>query len=77
MAKLLFVIFTKIGHAIGWINTRVLLALIYFILIIPIALVMKIIGRDPLIRKIDKNEMSYWVKRATIKPTKKKLEKQF
>lgn len=75
--KPVFVIFTKIGHAIGWVNTRIILMLIYFILITPIALIMRMLGKDPLNIKIDKNETSYWTKHANVKAAKEKLEKQF
>ena len=75
--KPIFIIFTKVAHAIGWVNTRVILALIYFIFVTPIAIVMRIFGKDPLDRSIDKNEMSYWAKREAAKPAKEKLEKQF
>jgi len=71
------IVFTKIAHAIGWFNTRAVLIIIYYILVTPTAIIMKIFGKDPLNRKICKNESSYWVKRQTIKSTKDQLEKQF
>lgn len=75
--KPIFIVFSKIGHAIGWVNSRIILALIYSIFVTPIAIVMKVIGRDPLNRKIDKKETSHWIKHATVKATKENLEKQF
>lgn len=75
--KPIFIIFSKVGHAIGWINTRILLILIYFIFVTPIAFVMKIFGKDLLNRKIDKSATSYWTRRTITKPGKSELEKQF
>ncbi|MFA5142886.1 MAG: SxtJ family membrane protein [Candidatus Omnitrophota bacterium] len=75
--KPVFIIFKKVGHAIGWINTRIILALIYFLFITPIAIVMKALGKDPLNRKIDKDITSYWVKHAPAVSPKERLEKQF
>lgn len=75
--KPIFKVFTKGGHAIGWVNTRIILALIYFLIITPIAIVMKIFGKDPLDRKIDKGKASYWIKCAHTKDIKTGLEKQF
>jgi hypothetical protein len=75
--KPIFIVFTKVGHAIGWVNSRIILSFIYFIFITPIAVIMRITGRDLLDRKIDKKEASYWVKHAATKSTKEKLEKQF
>ena len=48
----------KLGLALGWINSRIILGLVYFIILIPIALIMKIFGYDPL-RKKKSNEISY------------------
>ena len=37
-----------IGHALGWINSKLILGLLFSIMIIPLALIMKIFGYDPL-----------------------------
>ncbi|MDD5136441.1 MAG: SxtJ family membrane protein [Candidatus Omnitrophica bacterium] len=72
-----YLTFTKIAHAIGWFNTRAILILIYYMLITPIALIMRIFREDPLDRKIEKNAASYWVKRAAAGPIKEGLQRQF
>ena len=48
----------KLGLALGWINSRIILGLIYFIVLLPISLIMKIFGYDPL-RKKKSNKLSY------------------
>ena len=75
--KPVYIIFTKIAHAIGWFNTRLILILIYFVIVTPMAILLKISGKDPLNRKIDKNEKSCWIKRPITRPAKESLEKQF
>ena len=48
----------KLGHALGWVNSRIILGLVHLIILQPIAIVMKIFGYDPL--KVKKsNEKSY------------------
>ena len=37
-----------IGHALGWINSKLILGLLFLIMIIPLGLIMKIFGYDPL-----------------------------
>ncbi len=37
-----------IGRILGWLNTRIILSLLYFAAIVPVSLVLKILGRDPL-----------------------------
>ena len=75
--KNVYAVFLKLAHALGWFNTRLILIIIYFLLIAPIAIIMKILGKDPLCRKICKKESSYWIKRQTIRSAKDQLEKQF
>ena len=41
----------KIGHILGWINSRVILGLVFLLVLLPIALIMKLFSYDPLRRK--------------------------
>tara|TARA_Y100001968_G_scaffold289519_1_gene292599 strand:+ start:169 stop:561 length:393 start_codon:yes stop_codon:yes gene_type:complete len=47
-----------IGHALGWLNSRIILGLIFFIVLQPIAFIMKFFGYDPL-RKKSINKKTY------------------
>ena len=38
----------KLGLALGWVNSRVILGLVYIIVLLPIAFIMRLIGYDPL-----------------------------
>ena len=77
MLKHVYAVFLKVAHAIGWFNTRVILILIYYAILTPIALIVRISGKDLLNRRIEKNISSYWAIRQSAKPTKEQLEKQF
>ena len=77
MLKNVYAVFLKAAHAIGWFNTRVILILIYYAILTPIAFIVRISGKDLLNEKIEKNISSYWAKRQSAKPTKEQLEKQF
>tara|TARA_Y100001968_G_scaffold141753_1_gene129565 strand:- start:15 stop:413 length:399 start_codon:yes stop_codon:yes gene_type:complete len=37
-----------LGHALGWINSRMILGLVFLLVLQPIALIMKFVGYDPL-----------------------------
>jgi hypothetical protein len=52
---------TRFGEALGWFNTRIILTLIYVIAIVPIGMVMRLTGRDPMARKFDPSAGSYRV----------------
>ncbi|MEM6794008.1 MAG: SxtJ family membrane protein [Acidobacteriota bacterium] len=46
---------------LGAFMTRLLLTVFFFLIITPVALFFKVIGRDALQRKIDKNASTYWI----------------
>jgi hypothetical protein len=52
---------TKLGLALGWVNTRVILTLVFAITIVPAGLVMRLFGRDRMARKLDPECASYRV----------------
>lgn len=47
---------------IGWTISHLLLAMIYYLLITPIGLVMRLVGYDPMQRELDPAAKTYWVK---------------
>ena len=38
----------RLGHALGWINSRIILGLVFLLVLLPISLFMRIFGYDPL-----------------------------
>ncbi|MGJ3259869.1 MAG: SxtJ family membrane protein [Rhodospirillales bacterium] len=48
------------GGKLGPINNKLVLGLFYILFMIPFGLVMRLIGRDPMARKIHTDEESYW-----------------
>mgnify|MGYP001468438591 CR=1 FL=1 len=53
----------KLGIAIGSIVAPVIMAIIFFLVVTPIGLIVKIFQKDLLRRKYEKNKNSYWLKR--------------
>ena len=64
-----------LGHALGWLNTRVILSVIYVIAIVPAGFVMQLLGRDPMERKFDPTISSYRVPSRPRPP--KHMERPF
>ena len=62
--KLLYRGWMKLAHVLGWVNTRIILSLVYFLIVTPLALIFKVIGKDPMCRKFDEQD-SYWIKRKS------------
>ena len=42
----------KLGVILGWINSRIILSLVFIIVLLPISVVMRLIGYDPLRTKL-------------------------
>ena len=64
-----------IGNVLGWINTRIILGLVFYIVIMPTGLVMRLFGKDPMARKISHEEKSYRIQ--SKKPDKQQVERPF
>lgn len=54
----------KIGHVLGSINTRLILGIVYYLLITPMGIVMRLMGKDPMHRALGENVDTYRVVRA-------------
>jgi len=52
-------LWTWLGEVLNWINTRIILSVLFFLVLTPIGLVMKALGKDPLMRGVDKKIPSY------------------
>lgn len=55
----------RFGMTIGAIVAPIVMSFVYIVAVVPTGLVMKILGKDPLQKKIDKNRDSYWISRET------------
>src|SRR5215831_10308201 len=48
-----------LGHVLGWINTRIILGVVFFAVITPIGLVRRLLRKDPMGRQINRELDSY------------------
>lgn len=58
-----FGLWMLLGHILGWVNSRLILGIVFFFLLTPMALFMRLIGRDALARRFDKELATYWEER--------------
>lgn len=73
--KVVKIFWDKIGRVIGYINTILLLSLLYWIVITPIGLLLRILGKDPLELKFNNKVETYWKSRVSVEQTQ--FNKQF
>ena len=53
-----YIFWMQIGKILGWLNSRLILGMIFFSVLLPISILMKVFGHDPL-RKKKSNQKSY------------------
>ncbi|MDP2786945.1 MAG: hypothetical protein Q8O79_02565 [Pseudomonadota bacterium] len=70
-------LWTRLGGLMHKIVNPVVLGLIYGLTIVPIGLIFKILGKDPLRLKRDPNASSYWINRQPPGPAADSLPRQF
>ena len=51
----------KFGSVLGWINSRIILGFVFFTLFLVAGIIMRIIGKDPMSRKMDVEAETYRV----------------
>jgi len=54
----------KFGLLIGSIVAPIVMAFVYFFTVLPTGLIMRLLGKDLLKQKLNKNAKSYWIKRS-------------
>jgi hypothetical protein len=58
--KPVYRIWIKIGDLLGWINTRIILGVIFYLLVTPMGIFMRLLGNnDPMQRQLDRDRTTY------------------
>ena len=65
-------IWFKFGILLGNIISPIVMGIVFFFVITPIALSLRLFGKDLLNTKYDKKKQSYWIKREKFNSTMKK-----
>ncbi len=70
-------VWMTVALLLGWFWTRVLLIILFYLIVTPIELLLRLFGKRFLDLKIDKNKESYWINREQTSLDKSMYEKQF
>ena len=62
---------------LGWVMTRVILSILFYVVVTPIGLISRLFGKEFLDLKFDKDAQSYWVPKQSPRTDKSDYEKQF
>jgi len=61
--KPLYIFLTVISFPIGFVMSYIVMTILFYLVITPIGLIFKIIGRDPMNRRFEPQAATYWVRR--------------
>lgn len=64
--KPIFILFSYLGMVMGWIMTRVILTVLFYLVITPIGLFSKVVRKRFLELKLLPSAESYWINRSDI-----------
>ena len=62
----------KLGELLGRIIAPIVIAIVFFLVVTPIAIIMRLLGKDLLKKKYDSKNKSYWINREEIINSMKK-----
>ena len=65
-------LWAKFGIILGSIIAPIVMGVVFFLVVTPIGLIMKIMGKDLLNKKYDKKKRTYWIKSNTLIGTMKR-----
>ena len=58
-------VWVKFGEFIGGIISKIILLILFFGVFTPVAIILKILGKDLLNKKLDNSVNTYWIERTT------------
>lgn len=71
----LYPVWMTLALVLGTIMTAVLLTAVFYLIVTPIGLLMRLAGKDPMNRRPDPKQATYWIKRAPESNHPSRLEK--
>jgi hypothetical protein len=77
MLRPVYVGWMKFAFILGWVNTRLVLGIFFYVILTPGSLVMRFLRRDVLRRKFEPGAPSYWISRPAQPFDPKRYERLF
>ena len=77
MLKYVYIAWMSVAIVLGFIVSNVILTVFFFLVITPIGLITRLLGKDFLALKIDREAPTYWIPRERAMKTRAEYEQQF
>jgi hypothetical protein len=68
---------TKLGALLYHVVSPIVLGLLFYVTVTPIALLMRVLGKGPLRLRLDPNAASYWIDRTPRRGRTESMKNQF
>lgn len=65
LVRPVYVVWMGLAFPIGWTVSHVMMLAVFFLVLTPVGLVMRLCGRDPMQRRFDGEAKSYWLPRPS------------
>ena len=75
--KPVYRVWMALAVVMGFIMTRVILSVVYYLVMTPIGLALRLFGKDPMHRRIDPEASSYWIEKSYDDESPERLEKYY
>lgn len=62
---IVYKVWIGVSVTLGYFVSRILITIIFFLVLVPTGFIMRLVGRDPMERKLDPKAASYWKKRES------------
>src|SRR5262245_25127131 len=72
-----FRLWMKFALALSWVMTRVILSVFFYLVLTPVGLVMRLLGKAPLDLAWRDGKASYWIPKEPVEATIERYEKSF
>ena len=72
-----YVAWMALGALLAWINTRIILGIVFYLVMTPIGFLLKLSGKDILATKLEPGAATYWVKRPPAERGRERYKQMF
>jgi len=77
LLKLVYIFWMRLAFVLSWLNSRLILIVLFYLVFTPIRLVLSLFGTDLLDKKLEKGSNSYWKKKEDDALNQGGYEKQY
>lgn len=70
-------VWMALAVVLGFVMTRVILSVVFYLIMTPIGLIMRLLGKDPMERTLKPEDSSYWIKKEYRDDSGARMEKYY